>query len=191
MARTASTMLELGTTAPAFALPDTEGRTVGLDSFATSAGMLVVFLCNHCPFVIHIREELARFSHEYAAKGLAVVGINPNDTAAYPADSPERMAEEKSVAGYAFPYLFDESQEVAKAYRAACTPDFFLFDRNRALVYRGQFDDSRPDNGRPVTGADLRTAANALLAGEDVSTEQTPSVGCSIKWKPGNAPSYF
>jgi peroxiredoxin len=184
-------MLELGTTAPAFALPDTDGRTVSLDSLPQASGFLVVFLCNHCPFVIHVRDELARFSREYGAKGLGMVGINPNDAAAYPADSPQRMAEEKSAVGYAFPYLFDESQEVAKTYRAACTPDFFLFDQNRKLVYRGQFDDSRPDNGKPVTGADLRAAADALLAGAAVPSDQRPSIGCNIKWKPGNAPNYF
>jgi len=190
MARTSSTMLELGTTAPSFSLPDTEGNTVSLDSFPAAPGLLVIFLCNHCPFVIHIREELARFSRDYIDRGLAIVGINPNDAAAYPADAPARMATEKTTVGYAFPYLFDESQEVAKAYRAACTPDFFLFDRHRSLVYRGQFDDSRPDNGKPVTGADLRAAADAVLKTAAVPPDQRPSIGCNIKWKPGNEPSY-
>lgn len=190
MARTASTMLELGTRAPAFALPDTDGNIVQLQSFADAPALLVVFLCNHCPFVIHIRDELARFARDYSARGLAIAGINANDVDRYPADAPAKMAEEKRKAGYVFPYLFDESQTAAIAYRAACTPDFFLFDRERRLVYRGQFDDSRPDSGIPVTGADLRAAADALLSGSPVSTEQKASIGCSIKWKPGNQPAY-
>ena len=191
MARTPSTMLELGTEAPDFALPDTDGATVSRDSLDTTSGLLVAFLCNHCPFVIHIREELSRFSREYEKKGLAIVGINSNDVATYPDDAPDRMAEEKQKFGYAFPYLFDESQGVAKAYRAACTPDFFLFDGSGKLAYRGQFDDSRPENGRPVTGADLRAAADAVLAKQPVSSDQKPSIGCNIKWKPGTEPSYF
>jgi peroxiredoxin len=182
-------MRELGTPAPAFALADTEGNTVRLDALDTSRGLLVIFLCNHCPFVIHLREELARFSREYSERGLAIVGINSNDVANYPDDAPERMREEKQQHGYAFPYLFDETQEVAKSYAAACTPDFFLYDANLELVYRGQFDDSRPDNGKPVTGADLRAAADAVLAGNPVATEQRPSLGCNIKWKPGNEPT--
>lgn len=190
MARTQSTMLELGTVAPTFSLPDTDGQIVSLDTIDSSVGLLVVFLCNHCPFVIHIRDELARFSREYTHKGLAIVGINANDIERYPDDSPERMAAEKQLAGYDFPYLFDQSQSVAQAYRAACTPDFYLFDRDRRLVYRGQFDDSRPGNGEPVTGADLRAAADAVLAGQSVTADQKPSIGCSIKWKPGNEPQY-
>ncbi len=188
MARMQSTMLELGTPAPDFALPDTDGHIVSLDSLSPAQGLLVIFLCNHCPFVVHIREELASFSREYSEKGLAIAGINANDAVAYPDDAPHRMAAEKHTFGYAFPYLFDESQAVAKAYRAACTPDFFLFDKGHKLVYRGQFDDSRPDNGMPVNGADLRRAADAVLAGAAVSADQKPSIGCSIKWKPGNAP---
>ncbi len=190
MARTPSTMLELGTPAPDFSLPDTAGGRVDLASLSEAPALLVAFVCNHCPFVVHIREELARFSLEYADKGLAMVGINSNDVANYPDDAPDRMAEEKRTAGYAFPYLFDETQEVAKAYRAACTPDFFLFDADRRLVYRGQFDDSRPDNGKPVTGADLRAACDAVLSGSSVPTDQKPSIGCNIKWKAGNAPDY-
>ncbi len=188
MARTPSKMIELGTQAPDFHLPDTAGAMVSLDSFASAPGLLVVFLCNHCPFVIHIRAGLADFAREYQRRGLAVVGINANDTAAYPEDSPAKMIEEKKRAGYTFPYLFDATQEVAKAYGAACTPDFFLFDAELRLVYRGQFDDSRPENGAPVTGADLRAAADALLAGRPVASEQKASIGCNIKWRPGNAP---
>jgi hypothetical protein len=150
-----------------------------------------MFICNHCPYVVHIRAGLAEFARAYQARGLAVVAINANDVAAYPDDRPEKMAEEKRRAGYVFPYLYDETQAVAKAYRAACTPDFFLFDGARRLVYRGQFDDSRPGNGRPVTGADLRAAVDAVLTGEAVPAEQRPSIGCNIKWKPGNAPGYF
>ena len=190
MSRTPSTMLELGTDAPDFDLPDTDGRRVTLESLAGAPGLLVVFLCNHCPFVVHIREQLAGFSREYSERGLAIVGINSNDVANYPDDAPARMAEEKRSVGYAFPYLFDESQSIAKAYKAACTPDFFLFNRDHRLVYRGQFDDSRPDNGRPVTGTDLRAAAEAVLAGTEVPGDQRPSIGCNIKWKAGSAPDY-
>lgn len=184
-------MLDLGTGAPDFALPDTDGRVVTRDSLAEAPALLVVFLCNHCPFVIHVRDELARFSRDYAQRGVAMVGINSNDVAAYPDDAPARMAAEKRAAGYEFAYLFDATQEVAKRYRAACTPDFFLFDHKRRLAYRGQFDDSRPGNGVPVTGADLRRAVEAVLAGEVVPGEQRPSLGCNIKWKPGNEPDYF
>jgi len=191
MAETASSMLELGTPAPDFRLVETAGTIVDLDSVTRGAkGLLVVFLCNHCPFVIHLRDQLASFSREYADKGLAMVGINSNDVATYPDDAPAKMALEKERVGYAFPYLFDESQAVAKAYRAACTPDFFLFDSDLRLAYRGQFDDSRPDNGIAVDGADLRAAADAVLAGKPVPPEQKPSIGCNIKWKPGNQPSY-
>lgn len=183
MAETPSTMVPLGTPAPDFRLPDTEGKTVGRDDFKDAPALLVTFICNHCPFVKHIRAGLAQFARDYQARGLAVVAINSNDVANYPEDSPAKMAKEKQAAGYVFPYLYDETQQVAKAYRAACTPDFFLYDRARRLVYRGQFDSSRPSNGRPVTGADLRAAADAVLAGTPVPAEQTPSVGCNIKWK--------
>jgi peroxiredoxin len=191
MAKTPSTMLELETLAPPFSLPDTEGNTVSLEDFGEAPALVVVFMCNHCPFVIHIREALAAFGREMQERGVAMVGINANDAAAYPADAPDKMTQEKATHGYTFPYLFDETQEVAKAYRAACTPDFFLFDGDRRLVYRGQFDDSRPGSDTPVTGVDLRAAVDALLAGRNVSAEQQPSVGCNIKWRPGNEPEYF
>jgi peroxiredoxin len=191
MAATESTMLELGTQAPDFDLADPDGKRHSLADFAEAKGLLVMFICNHCPFVIHIREELARLTREVASEGVAAVGIMSNDIAKYPADAPPKMKEEAQRAGYGFPYLLDETQEVAKAYKAACTPDFYLFDEDRELVYRGQLDDSRPSNGKPVNGADLRAAIRALLAGEALATEQRPSIGCNIKWKPGNAPSYF
>lgn len=192
MVRTASTMiLSLGAKAPDFALPDTEGRIVRLSDFGDAPALLVIFMCNHCPYVKHIADQLARFAKEYQTKGVAIVGINSNDVANYPDDSPEKMREEVKLRGYTFPYLYDETQEVAKAYRAACTPDFFLFDKDHRLVYRGQFDDSRPSNGIPVTGKDLRAALDAVLEGRPVSPEQKPSLGCNIKWKPGNEPEYF
>jgi peroxiredoxin len=186
MALTPSNMLELGTVAPDFALPDTAGRVVRRDDFATANALLVMFICNHCPYVKHVRAELARLGQEYLPQGIAVVAINSNDVSRYPADSPEKMAEEARSAGYTFPYLYDESQAVARAYRAACTPDFFLFDRDRQLVYRGQLDDSRPGNGVPVTGRDLRAALDNLLAGQPLALAQQPSMGCGIKWKPGH-----
>lgn len=176
-------MVALGTTAPNFRLPDTDGKPVALGDLGDAPGLLVMFICNHCPFVKHVRAELARFGREYQARGLAIVAISSNDVANYPADSPERMKQEREAAGYTFPYLYDETQEVAKAYHAACTPDFFLYDRERRLVYRGQLDDSRPSNGKPVTGADLRAAADAVLAGKAVPPQQKPSIGCNIKWK--------
>lgn len=192
MTVTPSTMSPLGTKAPEFELPDTEGEAVSLDDFEEARALLVVFMCNHCPYVKNLKEELAEFAREYSDRGLAVVGINSNDPEQYPDDSPERMREEKEEFGYPFPYLFDETQEVAKAYGAACTPDFFLFDADRRLAYRGQFDDSRPGNDVPVTGEDLREAADRVLAGETVpGEEQRPSVGCNIKWRPGNEPDYF
>ncbi len=191
MARTESTMLELGTQAPNFNLPDTNGNQISLTNFKDAKGMLVIFMCNHCPYVIHLRDALAELAKQYQANGLAVIGINSNDASNYPDDSPEKMAEEVATQGYTFPYLYDESQAVAKAYMAACTPDFFLFDAEQALVYRGQFDDSRPRNEEPVTGADLRSAIDALLNGELIPAEQKPSMGCNIKWKEGNAPDYF
>lgn len=187
---TASTMLPLGTPAPDFRLPDPGGRTVSLDDFQQASALLVAFICNHCPYVQHIRRGLAAFAREYQAKGLAIVGINSNDAGEYPEDGPQKMVDEVKAAGYVFPYLYDETQAVAKAYRAACTPDLFLFDRSRALVYRGQFDDSRPGNGIPVTGKDLRAAADAALAGRPIPAAQKPSMGCNIKWKAGNEPEY-
>jgi peroxiredoxin len=182
-------MLELGTPAPDFRLPDPAGRVCARDDFSKTEPLLVMFLCNHCPYVKHIREGLARFGHDYADR-VAMVAINSNDVSAYPDDRPEKMAEEARAAGYVFPYLYDETQSVAKAYHAACTPDFFLFDRDRRLVYRGQFDGSRPANDVPVTGADLRAAVDAVLARGAVDRDQRPSLGCNIKWRPGNEPSY-
>jgi len=191
MARTPSTMLGLGTPAPDFALPDCDGHVHRLADFAAAPALLVVFMCNHCPFVKHVRDEFAALAREYRPRGLAVVAINSNDVAAYPQDGPDAMREEAAQLGYVFPYLLDGTQGVAKAYRAACTPDFFLFDARRRLVYRGQFDDSRPGNGRPVTGADLRAAVDATLAGGTPATEQRPSLGCNIKWRKGNEPDYY
>ena len=182
MVATPSVMLALGTRAPDFALPDTDGRIVSRDDFADAPALLVMFICNHCPYVKHVRDELARIGREFGERGVAIIAISSNDAERYPADSPERMKEEKEAAGYTFPYLYDESQDVARAFNAACTPDFFLFDANRMLVYRGQLDSSRPGNGQPVTGHDLRTALNAVLAGDPVQTEQIPSIGCNIKW---------
>lgn len=191
MVKTASTMLPLGTQAPPFSLPNVDGSTVSLEDFGSQKGLLVIFMCNHCPFVIHLREALAAFGRDYQEKGLGIVGINSNDVSTHPDDSPELMKTEAASAGYTFPYLFDEDQAVARAYRAACTPDFFLFDQNMQLVYRGQFDDSRPGNGAAITGADLRAACDAVLAGNPVPEPQKPSIGCNIKWKSGNEPDYF
>jgi len=191
MVATPSTMLPLGTPAPDFRLPDTAGNTVARADFAGAPAFLVVFLCNHCPFVKHIREGLAAFARDAQARGAAVVGISANDVEAHPEDSPAKMAEEAQAAGYTFPYLYDETQETAQAYRAACTPDFFLFDADGKLAYRGQMDRSRPGNDVPVTGADLRAALDAVLAGRPAPAAQTPSIGCNIKWKPGNEPDYF
>jgi len=185
-------MLELGTLAPDFALPDTvSGKKMTLADFSATKGLLVIFMCNHCPYVKHIADALAAFARDYQVRGLAVVGISSNDANYRAEDGPSLMAEEAKLRGYTFPYLYDESQSVAKAYRAACTPDLFLFDGERRLVYRGQFDGSRPKNDVPVTGCDLRAAADALLAGRAIPAEQTPSIGCNIKWKPGNEPDYF
>jgi peroxiredoxin len=183
-------MLALGTQAPDFALPDYDGRQHALQDMAPSPALLVAFVCNHCPFVRHVRTGFAAFAREYRARGLAVVAINSNDLEAYPQDGPDAMRAEAAELGYEFPYLVDATQEVAKAYRAACTPDFFLFDAQRRLVYRGQFDDSRPGNGRPVTGADLRAAVDQTLAGRAPGPDQLPSLGCNIKWRPGNEPDY-
>jgi len=190
MARTPSTMLALGTRAPDFSLPDFGGRQHALQDMAAAPALLVAFICNHCPFVRHVRTGFAAFTREYRARGLAVVAINSNDLDAYPQDGPDAMRAEAAELGYEFPYLVDATQAVAKAYRAACTPDFFLFDAQRRLVYRGQFDDSRPGNGRPVTGADLRAAVDRTLAGDAPSPDQLPSLGCNIKWRPGNEPDY-
>lgn len=191
MARTESTMLELGSAAPDFQLPDPDGRMYSLADFADAQALLVVFLCNHCPFVKHIQHQMAALIREMQPRGLAAVGINSNDIDTHPDDAPDKMAAEAARIPYTFPYLFDQSQDVAKAYRAACTPDFYLFDHDRKLVYRGQFDAARPGNDEPVTGADLRRAADALLAGKAVDADQKPSIGCSIKWRPGNEPHYF
>lgn len=188
MALTPSNMLPLQTAAPDFDLPDTQGRRVTLASLRDKPLLVVAFICNHCPFVKHIRQKLAEVAREYQEKGVAFVGINANDTEAFPADNMENMKKEVREVGYSFPYLLDETQETAKAYDAACTPDFYLFDRDRRLIYRGQFDASRPGNDIPVTGADLIGAMECALAGQAVPTKQTPSIGCNIKWKRGNAP---
>lgn len=191
MVKTASTMLPLGTIAPAFSLPNIDGKPVSVDDFKSAKGLVVIFMCNHCPFVKHLRDGLAKFGRDYQAKGVAVVGINSNDVASHPDDSPARMAEEHRSAGYTFPYLYDATQKIASAYKAACTPDFFVFDSHQALVYRGQFDSSRPGNGKPVTGLDLRAAVDNMLAGKSPLLDQHPSIGCNIKWIPGNEPDYF
>lgn len=191
MVRTPSTMLPLGTAAPDFSLMNVDGQTVSLSDFDDAPALLVIFMCNHCPFVIHVADQLAQLTQEYMQKGVAVVGISSNDVANYPADSPEQMVAEAEQRGYAFPYLYDETQDVAKAYRAACTPDFYVFDADKKLVYRGQMDSSRPDSGIPVTGEDLRAALDAVLAGNAPPEDQTPSLGCNIKWKPGGEPDYF
>jgi peroxiredoxin len=191
MAAVNSTMLPLGTKAPDFRLPDTTGKTVSLADFKKAKALLVAFICNHCPYVKHIREGLAQLGRDYMSRGVAMVGISSNDVENYPQDSPRKMAEEAKAAGYIFPYLYDETQDVAKAYRAACTPDFYLFDGEQRLAYRGQFDDSRPGNNVSVTGKDLRAALDAILAGKPVPSNQKASIGCNIKWKPGNEPEYF
>ncbi|MDY0166018.1 MAG: thioredoxin family protein [Thermoguttaceae bacterium] len=191
MVRTPSTMLPLGTQAPDFSLPDPDGKLVSLSDFSDAPVLLVAFICNHCPFVKHIAEGFAALAKDYQAKGVAVVAINSNDVENYPDDSPAKMAEEIKARGYTFPYLLDETQQVAKAYRAACTPDFYVFDAGRQLVYRGQLDGSRPGNEVPVTGEDLRAALDAALAGRPTADDQKPSIGCNIKWKAGNEPEYF
>lgn len=191
MVLTPSTMLPLGTKAPDFALPDTDGKTVRLADFADKPALLVAFICNHCPYVKHIAAGFARLANDYQARGVAVVAINSNDVQSHPDDSPAKMRDEVKLRGYKFPYLFDETQKVAQAYHAACTPDFYVFDRDRKLVYRGQLDSSRPDNGIPVTGADLAAALDAALAGKAAPEPQRPSIGCNIKWRAGNEPAYF
>ncbi len=190
MARTASTMLPLGTPAPTFELPNCKGGSVSLDDVKGERGVLIMFICNHCPYVKHVREELARLGKEYQAKGIGIAAISSNDAVAYPDDSPEKMAEEVDAAGYTFPYLYDEDQSVAQAYHAACTPDFFLFDADMVLAYRGQLDGARPKNDEPVTGKDLRAALDAVVAGVKPPEDQKPSLGCNIKWKAGNEPAY-
>lgn len=184
MALTESAMLALGIPAPEFSLPDVvTGNTIGSRSAAGSKGLLVMFICRHCPFVKHLEKALAKIGHDYDGKDIGIVAISSNNAASYPEDAPERLAEQARELGFSFPYLYDETQEIARAYDAVCTPDFFLFDRNLKLVYRGQCDDSRPGNGVPVTGTDLRNAMDALLAGEPVHPNQKPSLGCNIKWK--------
>lgn len=192
MSLTPSTMLDLGTEAPDFSLPDVvTGEEVTLSSFEGAEALLIIFMCNHCPYVKHIREGIVSLANEYRERGVEVVAISSNDVEKYPADSPEKMAEEARQYKYPFPYLFDESQEVAKSYQAACTPDFFVFNKDKKLAYRGQFDDSRPKNDKPVTGNDLREALDLLLEKGEVLETQRPSMGCNIKWKPGNEPDYF
>lgn len=190
MAATASTMLSLGTAAPDFNLPDVTGRLVSRDDFAGSPALLVMFLCNHCPYVKHVAEELVRLAGEYQARGAGVVAISSNDVAQFPEDGPARMAEVAAAMGATFPYLYDETQDAARAYHAACTPDFFLFGADHRLVYRGQLDSARPSNDVPVSGHDLRAALDAVLAGTPAPEPQRPSLGCSIKWKPDNEPGY-
>jgi len=191
MVKTASTMLKLGTTAPDFSLLNVDGRLVSKQDFVGRPALLVMFICNHCPFVKHIADELTRLGQDYQARDVAIVAINSNDVSSHPEDSPERMIHEVEERGYTFPYLFDENQEVAQAYHAACTPDFFLFDGQQRLVYRGQLDDSRPQSGIPVTGRDLRAALDAVLAGQPAPATQKPSIGCNIKWRAGAEPEYF
>ena len=191
MTATPSTMLELGTRMPAFRLPNILGDIISSSQLDLPAALLIVFICPHCPFVRHVRPELAKFGRDYQPRGLAIVAINSNDIETYPQDGVDGMKQEVRETGYTFPYLRDESQEVAKAFRAACTPDFFLFDRSRKLVYRGQLDSSRPGNGVPLTGSDLRAATDAVLEGRAPAADQKPSVGCNIKWKVGNKPEYL
>jgi len=184
-------MLPLGTPAPTFELPNVDGRMVGLAEAAGARGSVVMFICNHCPFVKHVADQLAVLARDYLPRGIGFVAISSNDVATHPADSPEQMVREAEERGYPFPYLYDETQAVAKEYHAACTPDFYLFDADRRLVYRGQLDASRPGNGLPVSGGDLRQAIDALLAGGPPLADQKPSIGCNIKWKAGNEPPYF
>ena len=191
MALTPSTMLPLGTPAPDFSLTDTvSGKTMTLASFAGKKGLLVIFLCNHCPYVKHLKEGLVQLGKDYEKKDVAIVAISANDPVGHPEDAPEKLGAEAKALGYRFPVLFDDTQKVAQAYRAACTPDFFIFDASRKLAYRGQFDASRPGNGLPVTGADVRAALDAVAAGKAASSSQKPSLGCNIKWRAGNEPEY-
>jgi len=191
MTLTPSTMLDLGTEAPSFTLADPEGNSFDLSKQQIDRGLLVIFMCNHCPYVIHIREQLVQRIREYQGQGITVVAINSNDYITHPDDSPERMAQDAKKFGYTFPYLVDEAQQVARAYQAACTPDLYLFDQDRKLVYRGQFDSARPGNTTPVSGDDLTAAVALMLEGKEIQVVQQPSMGCNIKWKAGNEPSYF
>ena len=191
MVRTASTMLPLGTQAPDFSLPNIDGKQVSLSDFRDKRALVIIFMCNHCPYVKHVAPELTSLSNEYMAKGIGFVGINSNDAVAHPDDSPEMMEAEAAKQGYKFPFLHDATQSVAIAYNAACTPDIFVFDSAHRLVYRGQLDDSRPKTDKPLTGKDLRSALDSLLAGQPVSSEQHPSIGCNIKWRDGAEPEYF
>jgi len=192
MALTPSTMMPLEAPAPAFTLPDAvSGKKISLSDTDKKKALLVMFICRHCPFVQHIKQELAKLGKDYQAKDIGIVAISSNDAANYPEDAPKGLKEMALELGFAFPFCYDETQEIAKKYRAACTPDFFLFDAARKLVYRGQLDDSRPGNGKPVTGLDLRAAIEAVLSGKPVNSKQKPSIGCNIKWKPGNEPDYF
>ena len=191
MALTPSTMLDLGTEAPDFSLADPGGKVFHLGDQQVDSGLLVIFMCNHCPYVIHIREKLVDRIREYQAQGITVVAINSNDYDTHPDDSPEKMARDSEQFGYTFPYLVDEGQQVARAYQAACTPDIYLFDGDRKLVYRGQFDSARPGNTTPITGEDLHKAVQQLLEGREITVVQQPSMGCNIKWRPGNEPPYF
>lgn len=185
-------MLPLGTKAPDFQLPDVvSGKKITLDSFAGKRGLLVMFICRHCPFVKHVQKELAQIGQDYANTDLGIVAISANDVANYPNDAPDSLKEMAQELGFTFPLCYDESQEMTQAYTAACTPDFFLFDGKQQLVYRGQLDESRPSNNLPVTGKDLRAALEAVLSGEAINSDQKPSIGCNIKWKPGNEPAYF
>jgi len=191
MALKESTMLALGTPMPAFALSDVRTQEIiSPETFQEESVLLVMFICRHCPYVVHVQDELTRLGRDYEGKGVDILGISSNDVAGYPADAPERLQEMAEQLGWKFPYVYDETQAVAKAFTAACTPDFFVFDDQRRLVYRGQLDDSRPGNGHPVTGRDLRMALDAVLAGQPVPRHQQPSAGCNIKWKPGNEPAY-
>ncbi len=191
MAKTLSTMKDLGTPAPDFKLPDPSGKVYGLDDFKNAPVLVMMFLCNHCPYVIHVREQLSELVKEYQRKGAAFVGISSNDVEHYPDDRPEKMAEIAEQCGFSFPYLYDESQDVAKAYEAACTPDFFIYDHRRHLVYRGQMDNARPGNDELNDGRDLRMALDLALKGQQINGPQKPSMGCNIKWKKGAEPSYF
>ncbi|MDB9446349.1 thioredoxin family protein [Anabaena sp. CS-542/02] len=192
MVLTASTMLPLGTQAPGFHLPEVvSGKTISLDTFADKKALLIMFICQHCPFVKHIKTELAQLGKDYFNSDLGILAISANDAEKYPDDGPESLKAMAIELDFKFPLCYDQIQETAKAYTAACTPDFFLFNAQRQLAYRGQLDDSRPSNNQPVTGADLRSAIAAVLAGQPIKIEQKPSIGCNIKWKPGNEPSYF
>lgn len=191
MSLTKSQMKEIGSPAPSFFLPDITGKQISINDYQDSELLLIIFMCNHCPYVVHLREHLVSFIKEYQKKGIGVIGINSNDANSYPEDSLQKMKEYAEMYNYTFPYLYDETQEVAKAYHAACTPDFFLYDKNRSLAYRGQYDASRPGNGIEITGKDLKNAIDSLLRGKKPEGNQIPSIGCNIKWKPGNEPDYF